>query len=171
MVNKKRGGKVPVKVNNHGYPEWYKLICGPVELLLHHPDADEGVKCICIFMCFPACFMWASAQISNRHSVSSLLHVEAQLIFTRRSDNVLLVWVTTHPTIIPSACYAQRGIWFLELDRAVVRSHLKRTAPGFVWKWIETTSSGRWFGTHQSEVVAFTPTKMYRTPRDQTRLH
>ena len=30
-------------------------------------------------------------QISNRHSVSSLLHVEPRLIFTRRTDYVLLV--------------------------------------------------------------------------------
>ena len=46
---KKRGGKAPVNVNNHGYPALYTLICEPVKLL-PHPDA-ECVKCMSIFMC------------------------------------------------------------------------------------------------------------------------
>ena len=55
----KIGGKAPVKVNNHGYPGCYTLICvicGPVTLILPHPGA-ESVKCISIFMCvFPHTF-------------------------------------------------------------------------------------------------------------------
>ena len=46
--------------------------------------------------------------ISNRHSVSSLLHVEPRLIFTRWSNYVLLVWVTANQTMIPLMRAAER---------------------------------------------------------------
>ena len=49
LKEKKKEEKVPVKVNNHGYPAWYTLICGPVQRLFPHPDS-ECVKCISICM-------------------------------------------------------------------------------------------------------------------------
>ena len=54
-VKEKKRGKVLVKVN-HRYPAWKTLICGPVELLLPHPDA-ECVKCIGIDIPSPLCSM------------------------------------------------------------------------------------------------------------------
>ena len=55
------------------------------------------------------------------------------------------------------ACYVQWGVWFLY--QTVVRSlsHLKWTAPGFVWKRTKTTSpAGPWSAT-QSWMICVTP--------------
>ena len=86
-----------VKLNNHGYPAWYALICGPVE---KHTNL--------FFVCFLAYFfMWASAQTSHRHSVSSLLPVTTTPFQT---DGATMCWrqVTANQTIIPIMCAAER---------------------------------------------------------------
>ena len=80
--------------------------CGPAKLLLPHPGAEAEIH-----QHFYVCFL--------------------AYVYVGFCSNIQLTF-----RLFVGACYVQRGICFLEMDRTEVcsLSHLKRTAPGFVWK-------------------------------------
>ena len=104
-----------MKVNNHGYPAG----CTRSDIDLFHTVVDQfnsfslllvlNVLNASVFLCASSSirFMWRSVQISKRHSVSSWLHVEPRLIFTRRCAASL--GVTANQTIIPIMHAVERG--------------------------------------------------------------
>ena len=86
-----------MKINNHGYPAGCTH-CADIDLFHTVVDRSNSFSLILVLNVLKAIlrvfssirFMLVSDQLSNRHSVSSLLHAEPRLVFTRRSDNVLI---------------------------------------------------------------------------------
>ena len=117
--------------------QWVALVVITLELLLPHSVA-EFVKFIAIFMCvFRHPFsvgVCPNSQTVQKFATSLGVAANRTIIPIMRAAE----WV-------PVRVRVQKGVFFVELDRTVVRSlsHLKRTVPGLVWKRTETSCSGR----------------------------